>query len=692
MTRESEVYYMKTYIHKHPFAICAIAVFMTCAFAFSFEFLYADTSSGAQTTDGVLVVYKDGTSTAKIRNQLASNDSDSTDVGKLDSDTKYAVADVPDDQTVSETVQQYEQSSIVEYAQPNHIYKMSSLNDNYMSYLWHFTNISAFPAITDYSAISRKVQVQKIRVAILDTGAYIAHEDLQTCLNKSLSVDITGSETGSYPVLTKDLLGHGTHVAGIVAATADNSLGVAGVGSAITGNNIDIIAENVFRNWGTTSKPEYGASDADIIKGLSYAVSNGAKVINMSLGGEDDYDSSDSFSNSPAVAEALDSCENSGVTVVCAAGNENSSFLTSPGDYKTCICVTATTGSNSRAAYSNYNAYKDIAAPGGSGSETGDDSSILSTYYSGSTSYAGMAGTSMASPVVTGIVAAMYSVNPNLTPSQIRSYLYSTATDLGTAGKDVYYGNGLVNADKALNKAASTKISSTVSFDSGEGSSVASVSTGYGQTISPLPSSTRYGYTFNGWYTSASGGTLLTTSTAIKDDVTYYAHWSKIVPRVTFSNGGPYISFTSATVDYGGTLSAFPSVKLRGYTFSGWYTARSGGTKFTTSTPIKNNLTLYARWNKVTVSRPNIRSAYSKSRRLYVSAYSISGAGGYQLQYSKYSTFKSSSSVGSTSSLISVGRFSKGTYYYVRMRAFKRDSTGGRVYGSWSSVKRVRIA
>lgn len=592
--------------------VCMIVTAFLALSVYAAAGSYADSSSEAS-TNGVLVVYKDGTSTTTIEKQLDSQGSGTDNIGKLDSDTSYAVADVPSDQSVSETVTEYEKSSAVEYAQPNFRYKAFGLNDTFASRLWHLSNINALTAATDYAAASKKTTVQTTRVAVLDTGVYTSHSDLTGALDTARSVDIVnGNATSGYPAVQGDSSGHGTHVSGIVAATAGNSLGVAGVGSAITNNRIDLIVEDVFNDSGY-------AESVDIVKGINYAVANGAKVINLSLGAYGtgiDESFSSTTGDDYAVKTALDSCESNNVTVVCAAGNEasenwfNSSYVTFPGDYKTCICVTATNSSNEWAPYSSYGKYKDLAAPG---------SSIYSTLTGNSYGY--RTGTSMATPVVTGVVAAMYSVDPDLTPAEIRSILYSTATDLGTSGHDDYYGNGLVNA-----------------------------------------------------------------AAAVEDVIN-----EKTGVNVHFSNGGPYMSFSDKTVAYGGTLTEFPTAKLAGYVLSGWYTSRYGGTEYTTSTPVKNNITLYARWTKVSTPRGTISRVYSSGRRLYANASAISGARKYQFRFSAYKSMKYARSCTTSGRSMTAGRFARGRYYYVQVRAYKVDSMGRAVYGSWSPVKSVRI-
>lgn len=590
--------------------IVILTMFFVISIGLSGSGVRAEATAATTSSDGIIVVYKDGTSVSEIKKQLIAKDSATDEISKADSNTRYAVADVPEDQTVRETIKDYEKSSIVEYAQPNYLYKAYS-NDTYYSELWHLSKIGATTAASYYSSLSSSKST--VKVAVLDTGVNISHVDLQSCLDKSLSVDITSSETGNYSALTKDVDDHGTHVTGIIAATANNSIGVAGVGASITNNNLDVFVENVFTYYKEDRREGieagYYADTDDIIKGVKYAISNNAKVINMSLG----YWEYAGTACDSLLATALDSCESNGITVVCAAGNDGddpyyATLPNYPADYKTCISVTATTSNNGHAYYSNYNKYKDIAAPGDEIYSTGSDG-----YYE----Y--MSGTSMAAPVVTGVVAAMYSVNPDITPYQVRSILYGTATDLGDTGRDNYFGYGLVNAYKAV---AVAEEGNTVFFN---------------------------------------------------------------------SNGGSTPSFAYAAVTSEGTVGEFPVTKRSGYTLSGWYTAASGGTKATESTAVSTSLTLYAHWTKVTVAKESIKSIKSSSRKVYTVAKAISGAKGYQLKYSRSKSFSGSKYLTRASVKITTGKLTKNKYYYVKVRAYKLDSKGSKVYGAWSAYKMIKI-
>ncbi|MBQ8399986.1 MAG: InlB B-repeat-containing protein [Clostridia bacterium] len=144
--------------------------------------------------------------------------------------------------------------------------------------------------------------------------------------------------------------------------------------------------------------------------------------------------------------------------------------------------------------------------------------------------------------------------------------------------------------------------SSTVSFNANGGSvSPATIIVTYGSKYGTLPTPTRTGYTFKGWYTAASGGTQITASTTVSTTApqTLYAQWSAINSTVTFDANGGSVSTASKTVTYSSTYGTLPTPTRTGYTFKGWYTATSGGTKITASSTVSitSAQTLYAQWS-----------------------------------------------------------------------------------------------
>ncbi|WP_189335326.1 S8 family peptidase [Actinoplanes ianthinogenes] len=259
-----------------------------------------------------------------------------------------------------------------------------------------------------------------VTVAVIDTGVDASHPDLAGQV--LTGYDATTDQDGG----TTDPQGHGTHVAGTVAALAGNGIGVAGVAP-----DVKILPVRVLDAKGV-------GYDSDTAQGIVWAADHGADVINMSLGGTD---------RSSAVSSAVAYARSKGVVVVAAAGNERQkgSPTSYPGADPGVIAVAATDSADQVASYSNAGDYVDVAAPG---------SSIISTYPTGlaAAGYATMNGTSMASPHVAAVAALLLAAKPGLTPDEVESALEGSAVDLGAAGKDNDFGYGRVDAAAALDK------------------------------------------------------------------------------------------------------------------------------------------------------------------------------------------------------------------------------------------------
>ena len=174
----------------------------------------------------------------------------------------------------------------------------------------------------------------------------------------------------------------------------------------------------------------------------------------------------------------------------------------------------------------------------------------------------------------------------------------------------------------------------TVTWNANGGTvSPASVSKTHGSTLGTLPTPTRaataeYSYTFAGWFTAASGGIQISSTTIVTGNVTYYAHWTatKRSYTVTFNgNGGETPSPSTITKEYNVALGTLPTCSRTGYTFLGWYTASSGGTKISTTTVVTKDITYYAQWsiNSYTLTfNPNGGTVTPTSKNLeYNSAY-----------------------------------------------------------------------
>lgn len=314
-----------------------------------------------------------------------------------------------------------------------------------------------------------------VKLAIIDTGIDTAHPDLAgKVIYQRSYVNGDGSQTGTN---VHDNQGHGTDVAGIAAADTNDGFGFVGAGY-----NAQIMAYQVFPDP-SCAGCETGASTSDIAAAINDAVTNGAKVISMSLGGSPDpgYSCGDPIhGDDPAELAAISNALSQNVTVVAATGNEGTPALDCPGGDPGVIGVGASSLNDANpatitetvASYSNYdpsNLQFGVIAPGGDpqGGADGDfyhwiENIWSSTASDGSGSCATadvfgetgncrilIAGTSMATPHVSGVVALMLGAAPTLTPAQVKSYLCSTAIDIG----DPREGCGRIDAYRAVARA-----------------------------------------------------------------------------------------------------------------------------------------------------------------------------------------------------------------------------------------------
>jgi len=251
-----------------------------------------------------------------------------------------------------------------------------------------------------------------VKVCVVDTGIDKDHPDLQANIVGGRNFVTKGATVD--PTKWDDDNGHGTHVAGTIAAV-DNTIGVVGVAPSAS-----LLAAKVLNRQGSGYL-------SDVIAGIDYCVQNGAKVVSMSLGSSSDVQ---------AFHDAVDAAYASGVLLVAAAGNDYGGAVSYPAAYDSVVAVSATDSADNPASFSNVGPEVELAAPG---------VSILSTYKGGG--YATLSGTSMATPHVSGVAALAWEANPLLTNAEVRALLQSTADDLGAVGKDNLFGYGLVDAE-----------------------------------------------------------------------------------------------------------------------------------------------------------------------------------------------------------------------------------------------------
>ncbi|SFK43587.1 Subtilase family protein [Nitrosomonas aestuarii] len=275
-------------------------------------------------------------------------------------------------------------------------------NDTYYPNAWHLPKIGA-PLAWDNTLGAG------ITIASLDSGVNSAHPDLAAQLVPGWNFYDNNSNTS-------DVYGHGTIVAGAAAAASDNSTGVTSVAGQAKIMPIRVAAPN---GSGYTSM---------IANGLIYAADRGVRVASIS------------FANMPSrstVVNAAQYMRNKNGLVFVSAGNSGIDENFNP--TTALIPVSATDGNDAKTSWSSYGNYVAVSAPG---------LSIWTTNNNGG--YSASSGTSLSSPVAAGVAALMMAANPGMRNTDIENTLFSTAVDLGAAGRDPYYGYGRVDAAAAV--------------------------------------------------------------------------------------------------------------------------------------------------------------------------------------------------------------------------------------------------
>src|SRR6266542_6716139 len=330
-----------------------------------------------------------------------------------------------------EAAENYSRSPAVEFAEVDGaVQTQFSPNDPYYAGAYpttRFGNIGQWApqAVSAPAAWDTTQGDTAIIIAIVDTGVDTAHPDLQA--------KIVGGT--SFLGGAKDQFGHGTHVAGIAAASTNNSTGVAGICPRCSIMPVRVLDANG------------SGSISDVAAGIIYAANNGARVINLSLGGP---------STSQTLRAALDYAVAHNALPVAAMGNSYMSQALEPAYWYSALSVGAVDQSGAKAGFSNYGAKTDVVAPGVGVLSTMPTYPVTlnQTYEQ---NYDALSGTSMATPVVSGVAGLVLSRNPALTVGQVKGIIEATAGD----GKsfDTTTGFGLVNAAKAV--AAATPADTT---------------------------------------------------------------------------------------------------------------------------------------------------------------------------------------------------------------------------------------
>ncbi len=355
------------------------------------------------------------------------------EIDRLDA-TPFVLVEVDPNRKLLAVAEELLQHPAVISAEPNYYrYAYFAPNDTYFSYQWDFPMIQMQQAWNVSTGAGATVAVVDTGVAYENYGSYQQAPDLAG------TTFVPGYDFINNDTHPNDDNSHGTHVAGTIAQTTNNSKGVAGIAF-----DARIMPVKVLDASGTGSSWE-------VAQGIRWATDHGANVINLSLG---------SSSGSSVEADAVRYAYNHGVTVVAAAGNSGTSSVGYPAAYDVVIAVGAVRYDETLAYYSDHGAALDLVAPGGDTSvdQNGDGygDGILQQTFNPNTRnptdfhYYFFQGTSMATPHVAGAAALLIAKGVATTPDEVRAALQSTAKDLGAPGRDNMYGYGLIQVADAL--------------------------------------------------------------------------------------------------------------------------------------------------------------------------------------------------------------------------------------------------
>lgn len=336
---------------------------------------------------------------------------------------------------------------------------------------------------------------KRVTVAVLDSGCRLDHEDLQNNILKSYAYDAYYDRplTVSSAPNGGDSKGHGTHVCGLIAAEANNGVGIAG-----TSYNANILPVKIFDNYGG------GATTATFMKGMEYCrqlIEDGKvtnlHVINMSVG----YYSDGTKRSVDVLLENMIQIMADYYDVLCVSSGGNGDNLRTPyvepmypSDFENCLSVTALDDDNYNCQWSDYNQSKDISAPG---------AGIVSTYHWSRNSYVCLDGTSMAAPIVSGICALLWAKNPSLQVDDVVEAIEITADSasiqwrenaVDTARKANTGSHGAINAAAAVDYVSNKKVE--YGGQSIDNAKVTGINTSYeytGGKIRPVPTVTLSG-------------------------------------------------------------------------------------------------------------------------------------------------------------------------------------------------------
>jgi|GEM_PF-5333641 len=466
------------------------------------------------------------------------------------------------DMTMKEVLDFYKNNGIDDVSL-NYVYHADAVpNDEYLTTrqittdhtdLWNIQQIQA-------DQVWDQTKGKGVVVAVVDSGVDYNHPDLKDNIDRDASGNIIGYNFVNNTVDPMDDLGHGTHVAGTIAAegnndpdhSVDGGTRVIGVGPELKIMPVKVLDSNG------------NGSLTNLVAGLKFAADNGAKVINNSWGGSQ---------ATPVFDDILDYIYQKNIVDVFAAGNSNLDvYWNHPGGNSKVITVGASNSLDQRSCYSNYGDYVDFLAPGGDSTSPNcfgggsKNDTILSTRLISKPAskevlpklgddYSGLIGTSMATPAVSGAAGLILSVHPDWTPEQVRFALRNSADQVDGQPWNYKTGFGRINIKKALAlDAQPTPVISNYKYASypkeidGTVTAVAGIKSWkveIGKSITP-----------SSWQTIGSGTSAIGTS--------------GLLAKVPDGLDGVYLVRLSATDNEGQTSTTYTDVSEDSHLMSGW--------------------------------------------------------------------------------------------------------------------------
>ncbi len=315
-----------------------------------------------------------------------------------------------------------ERNPLVETVEPNYTRAADAVpNDPFFADLWWLTHVKA-PSLWPLA----EQQTKPVVIAVIDSGLDSSIPDF----NGRIAPGGYNFTEGSQDV--QDTNGHGTSVAGVIAASLNNGYGIAGVSGPF---NSKILPLKTIRQDGT-------GTVAMNVQAIDYAIRQHVDVINISQGG---------MSPSAFEQQAIQRAADAGILIVASAGNdaEKGNPVMYPAAYSQVLSVASINRYNEHSAFSTYNEEVDLSAPG---------EKIVTNWPGGK--FMSMSGTSFSAPIAAGAAAIIQAELPGLSPQETKTMLMETAKDLGTPGRDPMYGAGVLDMEK-LSAVLSSRLEKT---------------------------------------------------------------------------------------------------------------------------------------------------------------------------------------------------------------------------------------